>query len=61
MSTALLGAVAPGWISGGSAAGDAATLAVAALWVLLPGALLLAAAGVRSLPVLLGAAPAVSV
>ncbi|MEZ0165643.1 DUF6541 family protein [Kineococcus sp. LSe6-4] len=48
-------------VTGGSSAGDALTLVVAALWVLVPGAAVLTAAGVRRLPLLLGGAPAVSV
>ncbi|WP_432542476.1 DUF6541 family protein [Kineococcus sp. SYSU DK002] len=48
-------------ITGGTPAGDVLTLAVATLWVLVPGAAVLLAAGVRRLPVLLGGAPAVSV
>ena len=55
--------MAPGFtvVTGGSPASDALTLALAAAWVLLPGALVLAAAGVRRVPVLLGAAPATSI
>ncbi|MEZ0494371.1 DUF6541 family protein [Kineococcus sp. TBRC 1896] len=48
-------------VTGGSAAQDALTLLVAALWVLVPGAAVLAAAGVRRLPLLLGGAPTVSI
>ncbi|WP_432509784.1 DUF6541 family protein [Kineococcus sp. SYSU DK001] len=48
-------------VTGGTPAGDVLTLAVATLWVLLPGAVVLLAAGLRRLPVLLGGAPAVSI
>ncbi len=48
-------------VTGGSSAGDVLTLVVAALWVLVPGAAVLVAGGVRRLPLLLGAAPAVSI
>jgi hypothetical protein len=48
-------------VTGGSPAGDGLTLVVAALWVLLPGAAVLVAGGVRRSPLLLGAAPAVSI
>ncbi|PRY12584.1 DUF6541 family protein [Kineococcus rhizosphaerae] len=48
-------------ITGGTPAGDVLTLAVAALWVLVPGAAVLLAGGVRRPALLLGAAPATSV
>jgi len=48
-------------VTGGTPAGDALTLLIAVAWVLVPGVLVLAAGGVRRLPVLLGAAPAVSI
>jgi hypothetical protein len=48
-------------ITGGTPVGDALTLALAAVWVLLPGGLVLVAAGLRTVPVLLGAAPATSI
>ncbi|WP_337060070.1 DUF6541 family protein [Kineococcus sp. G2] len=48
------------WPAGDPAA-DAATLALGALWVLLPGALVLRAAGVRSPALLAGAAPVVGI
>ncbi|NAZ81569.1 hypothetical protein GTR02_07035 [Kineococcus sp. R8] len=49
------------WVEAGTPPTDAATLLVAALWVLLPGALALRAAGVRRVPLLLGAAPPASI
>ncbi|WP_432561641.1 DUF6541 family protein [Kineococcus sp. SYSU DK003] len=48
-------------ITAGTALGDALTTALAVAWVLVPGGAVLLAAGIRSVPLLLGAAPATTI